>query len=713
MKTSSILVNQNENSTDLSEVQPSPVEKPSKKGRRPKKDKALKRNKAAKPGKKKFRSPLANMRIAPKLLAGFLIIAILSAAMGVYASFSLNTVSAASDSMYGNILLPTKNAYDIALSIESQATTIRQALITEKESMRLTYVSSIKNETTTINSGLSTVKSLITEDKMEAYNAFLAVYDVYIKEMTAAIEKLEAGDTQAVKDDLNSFGPLRNAESEAIKAAESLKYEISGQAASIASGNRRQASSVLTITMVGIGVVVALSVLIGIFMARGISRPLRKLTSNIKLLAAGETEFELDSGRGKDEISQMREAIRTIVQVVKDLLEDTGMLIDAAAEGRLSARADAERHTGAYRRIVEGINATLDAMIEPINESAKVLSELDKGNLNVSVTGDFKGDFSLVKDALNSTIATLKTYIGEITFALSEIAQGVLTTSIDSDFKGDFTALKDSFNASVKSFSQVLLEIDTAAEEVALGTAQLSSGSQVISQGAAEQASALEQLTASLSQISEQTRDNVHSAGESNELSQRAQSSAAVGNEKMKELQAAMDDISASSASISKIIKVIDEIAFQTNILALNAAVEAARAGVHGRGFAVVAEEVRNLAQRSAGAAKETTELIEGSITKTEAGAKIADETAAALADIVSGVEKTAALSGQIAQASSDQAVGISQVNKGIEQLSMVVQNNSATAQEAAASSEELLAQAERLKMMVGRFQLSEEKALQ
>jgi methyl-accepting chemotaxis protein len=296
--------------------------------------------------------------------------------------------------------------------------------------------------------------------------------------------------------------------------------------------------------------------------------------------------------------------------------------------------------------------------------------------------------------------------INSLVEVADKISDGDLNIDIDINSKDEVGILANAFKKMTEKFNDVMLNINSSSEQVSSGAKQVSDSSLALSEGATEQASSIEQLSVSIEEISSQTNNNAKNAVQANELAEVAKQDAILGNTRMREMLRAMNEINESSSNISKIIKVIDEIAFQTNILALNAAVEAARAGQHGKGFAVVAEEVRNLAARSANAAKETTIMIEGSIKKVEDGTKIANETAQALDKIVDRVTKAANLVNDIAVASNEQATGITQINQGISQVSEVVQTNSATAEQSAAASEELSSQAEILREMVRKFKL-------
>ncbi|MDS0524645.1 methyl-accepting chemotaxis protein [Clostridium sp. SHJSY1] len=438
-----------------------------------------------------------------------------------------------------------------------------------------------------------------------------------------------------------------------------------------------------------------------------------RLATNLELLAKGDLNLDLQVSEAdkfteetKNNFVKINNNLEKTKIAIGRLISDAILLSDSAIAGKLEVRADAKAHEGEYRKIVEGVNGTLDAVIEPVQETSAVLHEMSKGNLKVSVNGNYKGDHATLKNSLNDTIETLSGYINDISNALTEIANGNLVISIDREYLGDFAQIKNSLTYIISSLNNVMNDINTAAGQVASGARQVADSSQTLSQGSTEQASSVEQLTASMEQVSVQTKQNATNADEANELALTAKDEAGKGNEYMKGLLDSINDINESASSISKIIKVIDEIAFQTNILALNAAVEAARAGQHGKGFAVVAEEVRNLAARSANAAKETTVLIEGSIKKAEDGTKIASETATALNGIVDVVSNAAKLVGEIATASNEQANGIAQINQGIIQVSQVIQNNTSTSEESAAASEELSSQAELLNGLVGKFKL-------
>ena len=337
----------------------------------------------------------------------------------------------------------------------------------------------------------------------------------------------------------------------------------------------------------------------------------------------------------------------------------------------------------------------------PIQRLTAASDKLAQGDVtNVSIELDSKDEMGLLATSFEKMIENIRNQA----LSAEKIADGDLTVEVPISSPNDL--LGNKLSDMVKKNNEVLSNIYVASEQVAVGAKQVSDSSILLSEGATEQASSIEELTASIEEISSQTELNAQNANKANKLAEEAKSSAKQGNSQMYEMLKAMDEINESSTNISKVIKVIDDIAFQTNILALNAAVEAARAGQHGKGFAVVAEEVRNLAARSANAAKETTDMIEGSIKKSEGGTKIAKSTAQALDKIVGDIEQVANLVSDIANASNEQAVGIKQINQGIMQVSQVIQSNSATSEEGAAASEELSSQASLLKEIVNQFKV-------
>ncbi|MCQ2014734.1 methyl-accepting chemotaxis protein [Clostridium butyricum] len=347
-------------------------------------------------------------------------------------------------------------------------------------------------------------------------------------------------------------------------------------------------------------------------------------------------------------------------------------------------------------------------LTKPIVELEEAAKKLEKGILDVEIKFESQDELGILANSFRNTCSFLKTIVLDINEILGELSDGNFNVNSSrlEHYIGDFSTTKDSIQKIIESLNYTFFEIKEATVQVKGGAEQVAETSQTISEGATEQASAIEELTASLGEVNEKVQNSVKHAKETNVITSELGVQIEESNEKMNEMVKAMEEIDNSSRNIREIINTIASISEQTNLLALNAAIEAARAGESGKGFAVVAEEVRKLAEESSQAVKDTAELIESSIKSVEKGKIIADTTAVSLKEAVKKTEEAVQLVDNISNISEVQAVSINQINGGIDQIADVVQSNSAIAEESAAASEELSAQADTLESMISRFKL-------
>ncbi|MFH1139511.1 MAG: methyl-accepting chemotaxis protein [Pseudomonadota bacterium] len=381
-----------------------------------------------------------------------------------------------------------------------------------------------------------------------------------------------------------------------------------------------------------------------------------------------------------------------------------GLVESGESLGKILGRA------GLAAWLVFGVTATALAavffffagsIIRPLQKGVEFARAIRLGDLSTRLRLPGRNEIAHLGNSLDDMADSLE--------AKSKMAEAIAGGDLTCEalLSSDRDVLGKALQTMVSSLNEVLSQVDEAVGQVASGAGQVSDSSQSLSQGATEQAASLEQITSSMTEVGSQTKTNAENAHQAASLTLAARAAAEKGDGQMAEMISAMTAITQSSREIGKIIKTIDDIAFQTNLLALNAAVEAARAGKHGKGFAVVAQEVRNLAARSAKAAQETADLIEGSVRKTDVGSQIVNQTAESLRRIVEGAAKAADLVGEIASASNEQALGIVQINQGLEQVEKVTQANTASAEQTASAAEQLSSQAAMLKQLLARFRLN------
>jgi len=408
------------------------------------------------------------------------------------------------------------------------------------------------------------------------------------------------------------------------------------------------------------------------------------------------------------DFNEIKNNLNQCVDAMNALVGDAGMLALAGVEGRLKTRADATKHQGDFRKVVQGVNDTLDAVIGPLNVAAGYIDRIGKGEVPPKITDEYNGDFNTIKNNINACVDGLQGLV-EANNVIQLMSQNDFTSQIKGNYQGVFAELGKAINETITQMREALIQVQEGAMAIASASGEIAMGNQDLSSRTEEQAANLEETASGLEQITSNVNLTADNAQSANQEAVKARQVAQDGGTAVTQVIAAMESINESSAKINEIIGVVDEIAFQTNLLALNAAVEAARAGEQGRGFAVVAAEVRNLAKRSADAAKEIKVLIRESVTKSMDGSKVAAHAGETIQEVVANVQRVTALVGEIAGATQEQSTGLIELNKAVVQMDEVTQQNAALVEEAAAAAETLDSQAHTLAEVVSRFKTGAE----
>ncbi|MFZ1014913.1 MAG: methyl-accepting chemotaxis protein, partial [Terracidiphilus sp.] len=398
---------------------------------------------------------------------------------------------------------------------------------------------------------------------------------------------------------------------------------------------------------------------------------------------------ELIAQTYKGDHEKMKQAINSVAMVLQDLQKELARLTEAANAGKLIERGHHEQFRGAYAEIVRGVNAVLDAVITPLNVSARYVEQISKGDIPAQITDTYHGDFNTIKNNLNTLIVAMN----DITAAAEEISSGNLTVTLRERSPQD--KLMQALSAMVAGLTQTVGEIRSIASEVAAASQSISTASIQVSKGASSQAAAAEEASSSMEEMVSNIKQNADNAQQTDKIANKSARDAQESGKSVLEAVAAMKEIANK-------ISIIEEIARQTNLLALNAAIEAARAGEHGKGFAVVAAEVRKLAERSQKAAAEINQLSATTL-------KVSEKSGEMLDKLVPDIQRTAELVQEISAASKEQDTGSEQINKALQQLEQVIQQNASASEEMASTTEELTGQSEQLVGALAFFKTGDE----
>jgi methyl-accepting chemotaxis protein len=434
--------------------------------------------------------------------------------------------------------------------------------------------------------------------------------------------------------------------------------------------------------------------------------PLNMAAGYVDSLSKGVIPSEITTSYNGD-FNFIKNNLNACGHSIKALVADGNLLAQAAEDGDLKKRADTSKHLGEYRKVIDGLNATLDAIAKPLNMAAINLESIAHGDVPTPITELFNGDFNRIKDNLNTCIKSINALVADTDMLSAAAREGQIQTRADATkHQGDFRKIIEGVNETLETIVEPIIAIKTAVETIHNAAGEISLGNNDLSNRTEQQASTLQETAASMEEMASTVKQNAENAKQANLLAHTASNVAIKGGEVVAGAVATMSAINASAKKIENIISVIDGIAFQTNILALNAAVEAARAGEQGKGFAVVADEVRNLAARSASAAKEIKELINDSVTKTAEGTVQVENAGSTMLEVVTSVKRVADIISEISAASGEQSQGINQVNDAVTSMDETTQQNAALVEQAAAAALSLVDQANALTEVISTFKL-------